>query len=159
MAKGGADGRHVLVQRTEEPDAVVDTATGGARELAGVRGFGAVAPGGAEVAYVRRLGQAGCDVAIADTLSGETRSLRSIGPATPASVLCRVSHRVWLHALRSAQATIAAMRLTRRIPVRSWICFTADRPFAQRCAAVIRYAFATGARRTLARGCTTVSAG
>ena len=42
--KGGTDGRHVLVQRMEGPDAIVDTASGSARELATVRGFGAVAP-------------------------------------------------------------------------------------------------------------------
>ena len=206
--KGGTDGRHVLVQRMEGPDAIVDTASGSARELATVRGFGAVAPGGAEVAYVRRLGQAGCDLAIANTLSGETRSLRRtscgagvdwgsrglwltessdlttvmrIVPET-GEVQARTRTRLTLFPVDVAAdgalrlharydsgpewaATIAADgRLTRRripSPILH-LYFTAGQrvAFAQRYDGVVmRYAFATGARRTLARGCTAVSAG
>jgi hypothetical protein len=186
----------------------VDTATGGARELASVRGFGAVAPGGAEVAYVRQLGQDGCGVAIANTLSGETRSLRStscgavvewgsqgiwltessdvttvmrIVPKT-GEVHARTRTRLTLFPVDVATdgtlrlharydsgperaATIAADgRLTRRripSPILD-LHFTAGKRVA--CAqrydgGVRRYAFATGAHRTLARGCTAVSAG
>ena len=89
----GVDGRHVLIQRIAGPDAVVDTATGEAHELPGVQWLGTVAPGGAEVAHVRRLGQGECDLAITKTLGGETRSLRR---ASCGAVVLWGSQGLWL---------------------------------------------------------------
>ena len=204
----GVDGRHVLIQRIAGPDAVVDTATGEAHELPGVQWLGTVAPGGAEVAHVRRLGQGECDLAITKTLGGETRSLRRascgavvlwgsqglwliessdgtsvwrIAPDT-GEVQARVRTRLTVFPVDVAAngtlrllaryesgpqwaTTIAADgRLTRRrIPFPVYeLHFTAGTrvAFARLYdGAAVRYSFASGTHRTLARGCTVVSAG
>ena len=190
------------------PDAVIDTTTAVAHELSSVSRFGAVAPGGAEVAHVRRLGEAGCDLAITGTLTGETRSLRSvacgavlnwgsqglwliessegttvtrIAPET-GEVQARTRTRLTMFPIDVAAngtlrllsryesgpqwATTIALngRLTRRRlpdPVYD-LHYTAGTrvAFARLYTGeAVRYALASGKRRILARGCTTVSAG